>query len=534
MRYSAHVARRLIPALLAGTALTGFGCSGASPVAPTEPTVSTGTNALPPSTTPPSATQPTKGPTTAPTTPAATSSPSTTTGPIQLLDLPSGAQTSFVTRPGSQLTVVASAATDSPPASAFRLSVNGATTANTASAYSLKSTTSFPFRSSFTQTNAALLKHTRHVLDTTTTTAQPARTIGSTDQFWINSGDSTTNGDYQETCVLKAISPHAYFYVDQAATNFTDAQVQQLVDQFENQIYARETAVFGEPDTLSNLPDNKLFIVISPAVDDFGKARGVMGYFWSRDVLPDPAPDQHSNQKKAVFMTDQLFNYPALTSFGTMAHEFQHLINFSHKAVNTDFSVAEDTWLDEGMAMYAMEVAGYGLPAGDGLIAKDLDGFEQNPSKYSLTDWSANPNGFAYGQSYLFVRYLADRFGQGVIKQLIDSPTSGEDSIQAITEQHGETFGQFFRDWTVTNLINGTPLARGTVYNYNNLDLAGNYAGYQLHGFQTMAGSSTNLTANLLPWGTAYYRFNAPQPQSWSFSLGDGGSSALTGAALVP
>jgi hypothetical protein len=251
-------------------------------------------------------------------------------------------------------------------------------------------------------------------------------------------------------------------------------------------------------------------------------------------MLPAGSATSHSNQKEALFMTDALFDYPELTSFGTLAHEFQHMINFSQKAIRSNYTLVEETWLDEGLAMYAMEVAGYGLPAGDKHIAKDLNEFEQNPIAYSLTDWNGNPHGFAYGQSYLFVRYMVDRFGPGIIKEILQAPKAGQDGLEQVLAKYNTNFPTLFRDWTITNLISGTPLAQGTPYNYKNLDLKANYGGFQLTGFKTTPATSADLTADLRPWGTAYYTFDATQQQSWKFQLGDGGAARLLGAAIVP
>lgn len=259
-----------------------------------------------------------------------------------------------------------------------------------------------------------------------------------------------------------------------------------------------------------------------------------MGYFWSRDAIPSSGTTSHSNQKEVLFMTDKLFDYPELTSFGTLAHEFQHLINFSQKAVKSGYTVAEETWLDEGMSMYAMEVAGYGLPAGDKHIAKDLREFQLDPAAYSLTDWSGNPHGFAYGQSYLFVRYMVDRYGPAVVQELLQNPKSGQKSIDEVLGKRQDSFAGVFRAWTIANLISDQPISENTVYRYKNLPLHGKFDDIDLPGFKAKPATTTDVTANLRPWGTAYYSFSSPQLKTWRFNLGDNGSTRLTGAAIVP
>jgi hypothetical protein len=259
-----------------------------------------------------------------------------------------------------------------------------------------------------------------------------------------------------------------------------------------------------------------------------------MGYFWSRDMLPSTRTGSHSNQKEAIFMTDKLFDYPELTSFGTLAHEFQHLINFSQKAIRSKYTLVEETWLDEGMAMYAMEVAGYGLPAGDKHIAKDLREFQNDPEKYSLTDWNGNPHGFAYGQSYLFVRYMVDRFGPGIVQEILQSSKAGQQAVEEALGKRNDNFASFFRSWTITNLISDQAISAGSIYRYKDLPLKGTFDDIDLPGFKAVPATSADVTANLRPWGSAYYTFSAPQQKSWQFNLGDNGTTRLLGAAIVP
>ncbi|MDB5099003.1 MAG: hypothetical protein JWM80_3424 [Cyanobacteria bacterium RYN_339] len=361
--------------------------------------------------------------------------------------------------------------------------------------------------------------------------AEPARVLGAAETFWVNTGDASN--DVLQTAVLERITDHAFFYKDKQAKAISDAQFDALVAEFETKIYPREAAVFGTPPHPGVDNEERVFIVVSPAVDNFGKEKGLMGYFWSRDALPNGKGGEHSNRKEVLFMSDKLFDYPALTSFGTMAHEYQHLLNFSAKSVRSNFTVAEETWLDEGLAMYAMEVAGYGLPAGDPLIAKDLNEFLRNPLAYSLTDWENNPHHFSYGQNYLFVRYLADRYGADAIKDLYASDRTGVGAVEDSLKKRNDTFAQFFADWAVTNVVTGLPVAVGTKYRYQGLDLAGDFGGFRLPGLQTTRVIDGNASMVLRPWGCAYLTYVAGAEQAWSLALSSTEPAKLVGAAVL-
>ncbi|MEB3328610.1 MAG: hypothetical protein VKQ33_05200 [Candidatus Sericytochromatia bacterium] len=368
--------------------------------------------------------------------------------------------------------------------------------------------------------------------------ATPARSLGSTEAFWINTGSSSSADDRQRTCALKRISANALLYVDLEAKEIPDAQLDRLLDEWEQRIYPRLTAVFGREARPGIDGEERIFLVLSPAVDNWGKEKGLMGYFWSRDLIPGGGGN--SNQKEVLFMTDQLFDRPELTSFGTLAHEFQHLLNFSRKSARLGYRLSEDTWLDEGLSMYAMEVAGYGLPAGDYHIAKDLRVFQESPEDFSLTDWSGNPNGFAYGQSYLFVRYLVDRYGPGVIAEILDSNKAGVACIADLLKPRGTTFAEHFRAWAIANLVSDAPLAQGTPYTYQGLPLRGTFRSasgqedIELRGFQTRPGEGADVTLRLRPWSTAYLTYASQTPLPWRLRLGVDTAERLLGATIVP
>ncbi len=470
------------------------------------------------------------------------SAPATQTGPIQLID-PTREAASLVTVPGKQMTLVASAAATGSASAPMRFTV--APYQDLARAYGLQQAEAadedlaMPWRAGFTAHrelgDGAPTAGPRRLLQ-----AAGPRAVGSEETFWINTGDSRASGDRQQTCVLMRATSHAYFYVDKQAKVISDANLTKLASEWEERIYPRLTAVFGTEARPGIDGEDRVFIVLSPAVDNWGQEKGLMGYFWSRDAIPGGGASANSNQKEVLFMTDQLFDRPALTSFGTLAHEFQHLINFTQKAARLNYRLAEDTWLDEGLSMYAMEVAGYGLPAGDYHIAKDLRGFEDNPADYSLTDWASNPNGFAYGQSYLYVRYLVDRFGTDVVKRILGTDKAGVACMESVLAGQGTNFAETFRAWGITNLVSDQPYAAGTPYRYDGLRLAGTFKSPSggedvvLRGFQAKAAPGADVELSLKPWGTAYYTYQASEPRAWSLKLGEGAQGRLLGAAIVP
>lgn len=76
--------------------------------------------------------------------------------------------------------------------------------------------------------------------------------------------------------------------------------------------------------------------------------------------------------------------------------------------------------------MYAMQANGYGLGSAETVLTDHVKGYLEQPAAYSLTDWDSDPDGSAYGAVYLFVTYLVDRYGEGILKELVDAPNVGE------------------------------------------------------------------------------------------------------------
>ncbi|MBO9541208.1 hypothetical protein J7643_11520 [bacterium] len=369
---------------------------------------------------------------------------------------------------------------------------------------------------------------------------EPVRRVqaaAETETFWVNIGDSTEAGDRKRTAKRRLTTAHANFYVDaEGAEGITDDQLKRLGEAFESRIYGTVTGTFGAEPKTDPSGESRVYVVLSPAVDNFGKDKGLMGYFWSRDLLSPAAtgPRAHTNQKKVIFLTSRLFEQPAQTVFGTLAHEFTHLCVFNQKVLVPNRATPEETWLDEGWAMLAMDLCGYGLRGGNEAIARDIKRFEEAPAEYSLTDWAGNPNGFSYGLSYLFARYLYDRFGAEVVKDALAAPATGVGAVQGGLVKREASFQDVYSDWTVANAVSGLKLTDDRRFSYaSDVNLRGTYGGLTLGGVQArpVADFQKGLPGTLRPWSTTYYDLKAPAKRTWAFEFRSG--SALFGGAIV-
>lgn len=158
------------------------------------------------------------------------------------------------------------------------------------------------------------------------------------------------------------------------------------------------------------------------------------------------------------------FKFPtvevAQRNMTTLAHEYEHLISYSRRIFDYGFDFEQDTWLEEGMAH----------------IAEDLNGMNENnlerANKYLLDpgavslEYDAAPLN-QRGGIYLLLRYLGDRFGDSVYKQLLQSKCVGRSCIESIT---GENFYDTLGDFLAALYLSGKAIAVDDRFQFPSFD----------------------------------------------------------------
>ncbi|MDR2601339.1 MAG: hypothetical protein LBC53_02650 [Spirochaetaceae bacterium] len=135
---------------------------------------------------------------------------------------------------------------------------------------------------------------------------------------------------------------HCILYVEEGE-NITIEQGTAIVYQFDELIYPRITAAFGEPVLQS---DEKRITLLLLDIQDTYKGSGgyVAGYFYPNDILHS----SDSNMLPMLYIdTNPGFKNPD-NSYTTTAHELQHLISYSMR-MSKGFPQFE-TWIDEGLS----------------------------------------------------------------------------------------------------------------------------------------------------------------------------------------
>jgi hypothetical protein len=286
--------------------------------------------------------------------------------------------------------------------------------------------------------------------------------INDTESFWAldldEDQDDYSKAYYQLEATLVAISSHSYIFVENSFVSSyegVNGQGNALSESFD-EVYEREVPFFGSP---SDVDNNQKIIVLILNVKV--NSNNVAGFFSPLNWFPkseDPSEiDFYSNHADLIYID---VDHVSGSGLATLAHEFQHLIQF-----NMDDS--EDVWLDEGLSMYAEKLTGHDNTISD--YVNNFNGFGSNID-LSLTYWRYE-NLNHYGASYLFLLYLSDRFGKNIISQISnDVSKTGMDSIESILTSYDSHLDirEIFQDWAISLAINDDLTAPYFFYNYSN------------------------------------------------------------------
>lgn len=269
--------------------------------------------------------------------------------------------------------------------------------------------------------------------------------LGSQRSFYVLNGDTPT-----VTATLRRRSETSLLYTDDATPvdSFTEADLDDLVEQFDRHLYPTNVAVFGQP---SDVDDNgRIILLFTPRVNTRG-----YGYFYGPDVSGFSGANRADMLYVRVPMPQNGEPYAQQRTalLATLAHELQHLINYNQKVLVHQRPGGEESWLNEGLSFYAEQLNGY-LDT-EGGSPENVAAWFAAPERYTLFEQSGNYDDGHAGAGYLFVRYLVDRFGGDVAGRLTRSPRIGRANV---SEAVGLPFEEIFLDWAAAVYLNGTGL----------------------------------------------------------------------------
>jgi hypothetical protein len=314
------------------------------------------------------------------------------------------------------------------------------------------------------------------------TAAQPRPVLGEQRTFNVlknSTVDGTHADDYvQVTGTAKYVGQHVAIFLDDAAPTpgYTQSDIDKTGTTFDNQLYPIDVAAFGSESDING--DQLVLVLLTDRVTKLTGCGGsvVVGYFFARDLTPGitgsngaeifyglaPDPSCDITPADAVDFIPRVF-----------IHEFQHMINYNQHVLVRGGS-SEATWLNEGLSTFAEELGGRQVPDP---LCTNSDCFTQytlsnleNGYRYLSdveSDYLVGPTGrdppiplAEYGSAWLFVRWVADHFGQppvlgaDITRRLVGTNQIGSDNVTSAT---GVPFSTLVTQWQMANYLDHLP-----------------------------------------------------------------------------
>ncbi|MCP6726807.1 MAG: hypothetical protein KJI69_02085 [Patescibacteria group bacterium] len=326
-----------------------------------------------------------------------------------------------------------------------------------------------------------------------------AEFVGQTASFSIDQ-DYDVSERKEIPASLVKISSQLLFYVDDewwgTQNPFEQSEARKVLDaltaEFGGKIYPQLRLTFGSEWKPGIDADERITVLFHPMKDGAG------GYTNYGDEL-EKVLNPNSNEREMVYLSTDFIRSPILKSL--LAHEFVHLITFNQK--ERLYGIAEDIWLNEARAEYAVTLLGYDSPYEGSNLQRRVNAF-LTKTDTSLLQWDGEPHD--YGAVNLFSQYIVDQYGLEILRDSLRSDTVGIQSIEEALKKNGfaETFEEVFTDWTIALLINDCDA--GVRYCYQSSSLK-DFKVVPQTNFLPLSGESTlSLVQNTKDWAGNWYR----------------------------
>ncbi|MCK4799949.1 hypothetical protein KAS31_03130 [Candidatus Parcubacteria bacterium] len=332
-----------------------------------------------------------------------------------------------------------------------------------------------------------------------------AQELGESKMFLVDSSYDFS-GRSEVMTTLKEVGTNAYFYIeDDYYNNLSrssrlelNSYLDSLVLDFDKTVYPKTREAFGYEWNPGIDNDNRITILFTKTKENIG------GYFNPSDEYKkSEVANGKSNEREMIYLNIAFVGDNRINSF--LAHEFQHMITWYHKTKLRN--ITDDIWLNEARSEYASTAIGYDDEyLGSNLKAR-IKNFEVNPVD-SLTEWRNKISD--YSSVNLFSQYLADRFGKEIFRRMIDNNRVGIQSIdKALSDLYykNDTAQSVFRDWAITNYVNGTAL--NSKYSYQNKSIS--YQNFHIqprNTYELNSNTTLDIDGLIKDWSNEYYKFN--------------------------
>ena len=365
--------------------------------------------------------------------------------------------------------------------------------------------------------------------------------------------------------VVRAVSARAVMMEDLASPSgrLTTTDYQEISKEFDDIIFPADTLWFGSPTDLNN--DQRVSILYTPEVNKLTPANstGIVGGFFFGGDLIRRSEYQSTNDCRNQTNEQEIFyllapdpqgtiNGNARTTAGvrqvtrgTIAHEFQHMINQSVRQYNPLVKAFEAPWLNEGMSHFAEEAVGRAVSGFSDF--QSLRTANVNPSQTNQNDYLAfyrqNLTRFRYwmlrpdtasptsdrardglasrGAAWALVRYTADQFTGGNARAFFRRLAVGpETDITNLVLRAGQPFDVIVGGWLVANYADGLTIqGLDPRYTYTSWDMRDVMSGVNQGVFPLLVNAFPGTFTSQAFSGSGNYYFQRRLGPSGSVTL---------------
>lgn len=282
--------------------------------------------------------------------------------------------------------------------------------------------------------------------------------LGDKKKFWVDDEHSrftekdatlVVEGDY---CYVWVLDKNYDISSESKVDNKIRFEQANAVSEKFDALYEKETNLYGatyktayqngdiNSDGLIS-PEEKISILILDIFDDASSVQssGVLGYFWAKDFYPDSSTSKsgiRSNETEIFYIDSHFLDSFTEMTYSTLAHEFQHMLNFVNK--NLKWDVIPSTWYNEMLSMVCEDL----LQDDIGIEDKDsprsrLAQFNYGYLFNGANEWFNDSNTlYSYAHAYAFGAFITRNYGGAdLVKAMMENKFVDFESIlDAINE----------------------------------------------------------------------------------------------------
>lgn len=305
--------------------------------------------------------------------------------------------------------------------------------------------------------------------------------VGETKRIYV---DNNTNIStfVQKSATLCAVGTYCYvwvvddFYSSTAGENKVDSAIAQKYADAFDKMYPMITNVFGkESDNIyydsrwRNMEDysstgTKINIVVYDIGNDYSLSKedkcGIVGYFYAKDYIYNYSENGvTSNNGKYFYIDSGYSNSNFDTTISTLAHEFQHMVNYNQKTVSHNLSSGQ--WYNEMLSMLCEDMMQKHLGIDDEDSPKARTTVFNAYYYYSgISEYNSKNQIYSYATAFSFGSFIARNFGGAELVQKIskNSYVDNDSITDAVNSLNGTnyTYDDLFEKYLLALLGNST------------------------------------------------------------------------------